>query len=139
MKQAKETRIISDPKILGGKPVISGTRISVEFVLELLSSNWSYNRITKDYQIKKRDIIAAIDGEDTAGISLNYAVSQIRGQGGTEVVLTIFRESNNELKEVPIVREAITVKSLNWEFKGNDITAVKRNGMILSVIRKIKA
>ena len=33
-----EDRIIVDPKVLAGKPVIRGTRISVDFILELLAS-----------------------------------------------------------------------------------------------------
>ena len=35
-------RIICDPAILGGKPVIKGTRISVEIILELFSSGANY-------------------------------------------------------------------------------------------------
>jgi uncharacterized protein (DUF433 family) len=32
------TRVVSDPTVLGGKPVVKGTRISVEFLLELFAS-----------------------------------------------------------------------------------------------------
>ena len=32
-----EERIVVNPKILGGKPIIMGTRLSVEFILELLA------------------------------------------------------------------------------------------------------
>jgi uncharacterized protein (DUF433 family) len=32
------TRVVSDPAVLGGKPVVKGTRISVEFLLELFAS-----------------------------------------------------------------------------------------------------
>lgn len=54
-------RIVVDPKILVGKPVIKGTRISVEFILELLSNGWSYEQILEEYpQLKKKDILAAI-------------------------------------------------------------------------------
>jgi hypothetical protein len=35
-------RIAADPEILVGKPVISGTGISVEFVVDLLASGWSH-------------------------------------------------------------------------------------------------
>lgn len=54
-------RIVSDAKILGGKPVVAGTRISVELILELLSAGWSYEQIVKDYLIKEKDILAAIE------------------------------------------------------------------------------
>lgn len=55
-------RIICDPDILGGKPVIKGTRISVEFLLELLANNWTHEEIMENYpQIKKEDILAALE------------------------------------------------------------------------------
>jgi len=47
--------IVIDEEICGGKPVIKGTRISVEFILELLSNGWTYEEILKNYpQLKKR-------------------------------------------------------------------------------------
>lgn len=53
--------IIIDEGICGGKPVIKGTRISVEFILELLSNRRSYEEILKNYpQLKKEDILEAI-------------------------------------------------------------------------------
>jgi uncharacterized protein (DUF433 family) len=42
-------RITSDPEILGGKPIIRDTRISVEFVLGLLASGLTEEEILKDY------------------------------------------------------------------------------------------
>ena len=46
-------RIVCDPDILSGKPVIQGTRISVEFVMELLANNWTPEDIMENYpQIK---------------------------------------------------------------------------------------
>ena len=54
-------RIVIDQEILGGKPVIKGTRISVEFILELLANGWSYEEILRNYpQLEKEDILAAI-------------------------------------------------------------------------------
>ncbi len=41
--------IYSDPAILGGKPVIRGTRISVELVLERLSDGWSEDDLLRSY------------------------------------------------------------------------------------------
>ncbi|MGQ9651252.1 MAG: DUF433 domain-containing protein [Phycisphaerae bacterium] len=42
-------RIESNPGILGGKPCIKGTRISVEFILELIASGASRADILRDY------------------------------------------------------------------------------------------
>jgi uncharacterized protein (DUF433 family) len=42
-------RIVSDPDILGGKPIVRGTRISVEFILELVASGGSVADIVRNY------------------------------------------------------------------------------------------
>jgi uncharacterized protein (DUF433 family) len=42
-------RIILDPAILAGKPIIRGTRISVEFVIDLLARGWSEKEILENY------------------------------------------------------------------------------------------
>ena len=42
-------RIIVDPKILVGKPVVKGTRIAVEFVVELLGNGWTTAQILDEY------------------------------------------------------------------------------------------
>lgn len=55
-------RIEINSDVLAGKPVIKGTRISVEFILELLSQGWSYEEILKNYpQLTLEDILAAIE------------------------------------------------------------------------------
>ena len=54
-------RITANPKILGGKPIIRGTRISVEFILELLASGATQAAILKDYpHLKSLDIKACL-------------------------------------------------------------------------------
>jgi len=54
-------RIIIDPKILVGKPVIKGTRIAVELILELLANGWKREEILENYpQLKEEDITAAL-------------------------------------------------------------------------------
>ena len=42
-------RIIADPNVLVGKPVISGTRLSVEFVLGLLAEGWTEKDVFENY------------------------------------------------------------------------------------------
>ena len=61
MKTDWRSRIIIDPEILAGKPIIKGTRISVEFILELLANGWTDETIMENYpQLKKEDIQAAL-------------------------------------------------------------------------------
>ena len=54
-------RILIDPSICIGKPCIKGTRLSVDFILELLEQDWSYNQIQEEYNITKEDILAVLD------------------------------------------------------------------------------
>ncbi len=42
-------RIIADPNILVGKPVVKGTRISVEFIVGLLAQGWPEDEIVRNY------------------------------------------------------------------------------------------
>ena len=44
-----QERIAVDPGVLGGKPVIRGTRLSVEWLLELLARGWSHEQILDNY------------------------------------------------------------------------------------------
>jgi uncharacterized protein (DUF433 family) len=54
-------RIVIDPKILAGKPVIRGTRLAVEFILELLASGQSENDILASYPgLTREDILACL-------------------------------------------------------------------------------
>jgi uncharacterized protein (DUF433 family) len=54
-------RIVVDPRILGGKPIIEGTRISVEFILDLLASGVREEEILEDYpHLTKEDILACL-------------------------------------------------------------------------------
>jgi uncharacterized protein (DUF433 family) len=44
-----EERISVDPAILVGKPVIKGTRLAVEFIIDLLAQGWSFDDILRNY------------------------------------------------------------------------------------------
>jgi uncharacterized protein (DUF433 family) len=55
-------RIEINPHILVGKPIIKGTRISVEFILQLLANGWDIPTVLKNYpQLTKKDILAALE------------------------------------------------------------------------------
>jgi len=54
-------KIVIDSEVLSGKPIIDGTRISVEFVLELLSSGMSIDDILKEYpHLSREDVLTAL-------------------------------------------------------------------------------
>ena len=54
-------RIIIDPAILTGKPVIKGTRIAVEFIIDLMAQGWSESEILRNYSgLKHEDIQACL-------------------------------------------------------------------------------
>lgn len=56
-----QDRITVDPKILVGKPVIKGTRISVEFVVDLLGRGWTPEQILREYDhLTQQDIQACL-------------------------------------------------------------------------------
>jgi uncharacterized protein (DUF433 family) len=57
----KMERITVNPRILGGKPIIKGTRITVEFILDLLASDVTEDGILEDYpHLTKDDIHACL-------------------------------------------------------------------------------
>jgi uncharacterized protein (DUF433 family) len=54
-------QIIRDPGILGGKPVIAGTRISVQLILEKLRDGWTIEDLLDDYpHLTREQIIASL-------------------------------------------------------------------------------
>lgn len=57
----KRSRIIRDPKILGGKPIIAGTRIPVRLILDHLAEGYMPGEIILEYPLLTRaDIQAAV-------------------------------------------------------------------------------
>ena len=56
-----EERIVIDPDILVGKPIIKGTRLAVEFIVELLAQGWTEAQILDNYPgIGREDIQACL-------------------------------------------------------------------------------
>lgn len=56
-----QERIIVDPQILVGKPVIRGTRLSVELIVDLLAQGWSEADILRSYpKLTAEDIHACL-------------------------------------------------------------------------------
>ena len=52
-------RIVLDPDILVGKPVVKGTRLSVDFLLGLLGQGWTESEILRNYPgLEREDLLA---------------------------------------------------------------------------------
>jgi carboxyl-terminal processing protease len=63
--------------------------------------------------LKPGDIVLAIDGEDMTGIDGNLVIKKVMGPAGSDVTLTIQRESRAEPFNVTVTREEITVPSVD--------------------------
>ena len=55
-----QNHIEINPQILVGKPVIKGTRLSIEFLLDLLANNWTVEQLLENYPKLTRQDIQAI-------------------------------------------------------------------------------
>ncbi|MGA2619155.1 MAG: DUF433 domain-containing protein [Thermoguttaceae bacterium] len=56
-----QERITVDPSVLVGKPIVMGTRISVEFVIDLLARGWTTAQVLREYDhLKPEDIQACL-------------------------------------------------------------------------------
>lgn len=71
--------------------------------------------------LQPQDQILKIDGQDTTNMSLDDAVSKIRGTAGTTVKLTIMRASWSAPQEITLTRATIQIKSVKWEMKSGGI------------------
>ncbi len=66
-----QDRITVDPKILVGKPIIKGTRLAVEFIVDLLAQGWPESEVLRNYP--------GVTHEDVAAC-LKYAASILKAQ-----------------------------------------------------------
>ena len=54
-----EDRIIIDPAVRHGKPIIKGTRVPLEIILGSLAGGMEIEEIIKEYDLQKEDVLAA--------------------------------------------------------------------------------
>ena len=66
-----EDLIVSSPQILGGKPCVRGTRLSVEFLLELAASGATQDQMLAQYPQLTPDSLAA---------AFRYAAAALKGE-----------------------------------------------------------
>jgi len=72
------------------------------------------------------DIIMEVDGEDVTTWPISDIVDVIRGEEGTEVVLTVLRPEAGESPEISIIRGEITIPAATWAMiPGTDVAMVR--------------
>lgn len=71
------------------------------------------------------DIILKIDGEETNSMTLEDAVSKMRGEKGTEVSLTVYRKDIDETLDIAITRDTIVVESIRTDYPAEGIARIK--------------
>lgn len=79
MKPMADDLIVSDPQILGGKPCVCETRLSVEFLLELVASGATQEQILTQYPQLTADGLAA---------AFRYAADVLKGEHTWELRIT---------------------------------------------------
>ncbi len=73
------------------------------------------------------DKIVKINSLSTEGMSMDEAVSKIRGAKGTTVTLTVFSNGDDKNKDFTITRDTIKIPSLEWKLMDGDIAYIELN------------
>ena len=71
MEFAMDGWIVSDTQVLGGKPRIRGTRLSVEFIMDLVASGASRDDVVRAYPVLTTDAVSA---------AITYAANAVRNE-----------------------------------------------------------
>jgi carboxyl-terminal processing protease len=86
--------------------------------------------------VKAGDALLKIDDATTDGMSLDQAVSKIRGKAGTSIKLTLNRDSLDKPEILTITRQQITIDSIELSYKDNpDTSAVDEDIAYLKINR----
>jgi uncharacterized protein (DUF433 family) len=71
MKEAPldwQERIVIDPDVLVGKPIVKGTRLAVEFIIDLLAQGWTEDDILRNYPGLTHEDVQACPGYASAAL-----------------------------------------------------------------------
>jgi carboxyl-terminal processing protease len=75
--------------------------------------------------IKAGDKVLKIDKTATNDMSVDKAVELIRGVAGTKVILTIYRESEGKPREVSVIRDVISIPTLDSELRPDGVYLIR--------------
>ncbi len=65
------------------------------------------------------DAVVRVDSKSTEGMGIDEAVRLIRGEKGTDVTLTIYREGEGEFRDIVVTRDTITIPTIKTELFGD--------------------
>ena len=68
--------------------------------------------------IQSGDYITKLDGKSIMGLGLTEAVSKMKGEVGTDIVITVVRKGEKEPLEITLTRATITLKSVRYHLEG---------------------
>jgi carboxyl-terminal processing protease len=98
---------------ISGKFYGIGAHVGVENGLPVIVAPFDGSPADKA-GVRAGDIIIEVNGEDVTTLPLNEVVDRIRGEEGTEVIITVFRPDSNESLEFKIVRAEINIPAALW-------------------------
>lgn len=67
------------------------------------------------------DFITHVDGESLLGLTLDEAVSKMRGPKGSEIIITVVREGESEPFDVSIIRDTIELQPVRTRTQGDTV------------------
>ncbi|MCM1262330.1 MAG: S41 family peptidase [Butyrivibrio sp.] len=79
------------------------------------------NTPAQEAGLRENDIIYEVDGESAYGLELSEIVAKIKGEEGTTVHLTIYREGESDYLEIDVVRKKIETPTVNYEMLDNKV------------------
>ena len=71
--------------------------------------------------VQAGDIITHIDGSSAQGLSIDEAVDRLRGEIGSEITITVFREENEESLDISIIRDSIKLTAVRGRIEDNSV------------------
>ncbi|WP_022850433.1 S41 family peptidase [Limisalsivibrio acetivorans] len=104
----------------GGLGITIGMRDNILTVISPLEDTPAYRK-----GIKAGDKIIKIEDNSTAGITLNEAVKKLRGKKGTDVTITIMRDTKDKPFDVTITRDIIKIHSVKHSMIGDDVGYIR--------------
>lgn len=75
--------------------------------------------------LRAGDVIIMVDGNDVTGKPVDEVIGMIRGEKGTDVVLTVIKSDTQSPREITITRDVITVPTVEWSMKSGSIAYLR--------------